>query len=131
MTAPLRRWPIGEMGQRAEVISFHNRLLTLLPGVPGMPDPERAEEIIHRLQISFIKYLCTGRTLPGCYRPWAFFNDGNKRTAFFVVMVFLNRNGIAIRDEDDELEELTVSAATGAVTPDQVAAVLRRLSLSS
>jgi len=43
-------------------------------------------------------------------------------------MVFLNRNGIAIRDEDDELEELTVSAATGAVTPDQVAAVLRRLS---
>lgn len=46
-------------------------------------------------------------------------------------MVFLNRNGIAIRDEDNELEELTVSAATGDATTEVIAAVLRRLSFLS
>ncbi|WP_448310671.1 type II toxin-antitoxin system death-on-curing family toxin [Pantoea sp. PGP6] len=119
-----------------EVIGFHDRLLTLLPGIPGMPDPERAEAIIHRVQNQlYYENVTDIYALAAIYlvaiARGHIFNDGNKRTAFFVAMVFLNRNGIAIRDEDDELEELTVSAATGAVTPDQVAAVLRRLSLSS
>lgn len=46
-------------------------------------------------------------------------NDGNKRTAFFVTMTFLWRNGIRIRDVDNSLENLTVEAATGEKTVGQ------------
>lgn len=56
------------------------------------------------------------------------FNDGNKRTAFFVTMTFLYRNGIRIRDTDNTLENLTVEAATGEKTVDQLAQHLRGLS---
>ncbi|TNK99785.1 type II toxin-antitoxin system death-on-curing family toxin, partial [Kosakonia cowanii] len=45
-------------------------------------------------------------------------------------MTFLKRNGIDIRDEGDELEEVTVSAATGSLSSGDVAAVLRRLSVN-
>ncbi len=55
------------------------------------------------------------------------FNDGNKRTAFFVTMTFLYRNGINIRDNDNTLENLTVEAATGEKTVDQLAQQLREL----
>ncbi|SFO12436.1 death on curing protein [Xenorhabdus japonica] len=55
------------------------------------------------------------------------FNDGNKRTAFFVTMTFLYRNGIKIRDNDNTLENLTVEAATGAKTVEQLAQHLREL----
>ncbi|MGK3142277.1 type II toxin-antitoxin system death-on-curing family toxin [Pantoea sp. C2G6] len=115
-----------------EVIAFHDRLLATLPGVQGMPEPERAEAIICRVQNQLYYedvndlYELAAIYLIAIARGHIF-NDGNKRTAFFVTMVFLNRNGIAVRDEDDELEELTVSAATGAVSSGEVAAVLRRL----
>ncbi|MCZ8574779.1 type II toxin-antitoxin system death-on-curing family toxin, partial [Escherichia albertii] len=53
------------------------------------------------------------------------FHDGNKRTAFFVTMTFLWRNGIRIRDVDNSLENLTVEAATGEKTVGQLARCLR------
>lgn len=56
------------------------------------------------------------------------FNDGNKRTAFFVTMTFLYRNGIKIIDIDDVLENLTVEAATGTKNSQQLAQYLRKLS---
>ncbi|EBD9832207.1 type II toxin-antitoxin system death-on-curing family toxin, partial [Salmonella enterica] len=54
------------------------------------------------------------------------FHDGNKRTAFFVTMAFLRRNGIRIHDTDNTLENLTVEAATGEKTVDQLAQYLRK-----
>lgn len=33
-----------------EVIAFHDRLLAVLPGIKGMPKPQRAEAIIYRVQ---------------------------------------------------------------------------------
>ncbi|AVV39666.1 type II toxin-antitoxin system death-on-curing family toxin [Pantoea vagans] len=119
-----------------EVIAFHDRLLAVLPGIKGMPEPQRAEAIIYRVQNQLyyegVKdiFVLAAIYLIAISRGHIF-NDGNKRTAFFVTMVFLNRNGIAIRDEDNELEELTVSAATGDATTEVIAAVLRRLSFLS
>ncbi|MGV2880371.1 type II toxin-antitoxin system death-on-curing family toxin [Pantoea vagans] len=119
-----------------EVIAFHDRLLAVLPGIKGMPEPQRAEAIIYRVQNQFYYegvediFVLAAIYLIAISRGHIF-NDGNKRTAFFVTMVFLNRNGIAIRDEDNELEELTVSAATGDATTEVIAAVLRRLSFLS
>lgn len=119
-----------------EVIAFHDRLLVVLPGIKGMPEPQRAEAIIYRVQNQLYYegvediFVLAAIYLIAISRGHIF-NDGNKRTAFFVTMVFLNRNGIAIRDEDNELEELTVSAATGDATTEVIAAVLRRLSFLS
>ncbi|WP_418163148.1 type II toxin-antitoxin system death-on-curing family toxin [Pantoea vagans] len=119
-----------------EVIAFHDRLLAVLPGIKGMSEPQRAEAIIYRVQNQlYYEGVEDIFVLAAIYLiaiSWGhIFNDGNRRTAFFVTMVFLNRNGIAIRDEDNELEELTVSAATGDATTEVIAAVLRRLSFLS
>jgi death-on-curing protein len=46
-------------------------------------------------------------------------------------MTFLYRNGITIRDNDDLLENLTVKAATGEQTVDQLAQHLRALTDSN
>ncbi|MHA3403396.1 hypothetical protein [Yersinia enterocolitica] len=46
-------------------------------------------------------------------------------------MAFLKRNGIEIRDEGNELEELTVSAATGVMDSAEIAVVLCQLSVNA
>ncbi|MCL6361766.1 type II toxin-antitoxin system death-on-curing family toxin [Pectobacterium polaris] len=113
-----------------EVIAFHDRILQRLPGVAGMPDPGRAEAIIYRVQNrTHYEGITDVFELAATY--WVaiarghIFNDGNKRTAFFVTMTFLYRNGVLVRDNDNTLENLTVEAATGAKNVDQLAQHLR------
>ncbi|OCQ54454.1 Fic/DOC family protein [Photorhabdus australis subsp. thailandensis] len=115
-----------------EVIAFHDRILQRLPGVAGMPDSGRAEALIYRVQNrTHYEDITDIFELAATY--WVaiarghIFNDGNKRTAFFVTMTFLYRNGIKIRDNDNTLENLTVDAATGEKTVDQLAQHLRKL----
>ncbi|CFR16493.1 type II toxin-antitoxin system death-on-curing family toxin [Yersinia massiliensis] len=115
-----------------EVIAFHDRILQRLPGVTGIPDPGRAEALIYRVQnrthyegVTDVFEL--GATYWVAIARGHIFNDGNKRTAFFVTMAFLYRNGIRIRDTDNSLENLTVAAATGEKTVDQLAQHLRDL----
>lgn len=115
-----------------EVIAFHDRILQRLPGVAGMPDPGRAEALIYRVQNrTHSKGITDVFKLAATY--WVaiarghIFNDGNKRTAFFVTMTFLYRNGIKICDNDNTLENLTVEAATGEKTVDQLAQHLQEL----
>ncbi|KFB99676.1 death-on-curing (DOC) family protein [Trabulsiella guamensis ATCC 49490] len=55
------------------------------------------------------------------------FNDGNKQTAFLIMMVFLQRNGITIEEVGSELERLTVAAATGDATSVDVEVALCHL----
>ena len=119
-----------------EVIAFHERILQRLPGVSGMPDPGRADAIIYRVQNrAHYEEITDVFELAATY--WVavarahIFNDGNKRTAFFVTMTFLYRNGITIRDNDDLLENLTVKAATGEQAVDQLAQHLRALTDSN
>lgn len=115
-----------------EVIAFHARILQRLPGVAGMPDPGRAEALIYRVQ-NRTHYEGVTDIFELAATYWVaiarghIFNDGNKRTAFFVAITFLYRNGIRIRDTDNTLENLTVEAATGEKTVDQLAQSLRDL----
>ncbi|HID9413501.1 TPA: type II toxin-antitoxin system death-on-curing family toxin [Proteus mirabilis] len=115
-----------------EVIAFHDRILQRFPGVAGMPDPGRAEALIYRVQNrKHYEGITDLFELAATY--WVaiarghIFNDGNKRTAFFVTMTFLYRNGIRIRDTGNMLENLTVEAATGEKTVDQLAKHLQNL----
>ncbi|MFS1563954.1 MAG: type II toxin-antitoxin system death-on-curing family toxin [Candidatus Arsenophonus phytopathogenicus] len=115
-----------------EVIAFHDRILQWLPGVAGILDPGRAEALIYRVQ-NRAHYDGVTDIFELAATYWVaiarghIFNDGNKRTAFFVTMTFLYRNGINIRDNDNTLENLTVEAATGEKTVDQLAQQLREL----
>ncbi|MGJ0626091.1 type II toxin-antitoxin system death-on-curing family toxin [Xenorhabdus bovienii] len=115
-----------------EVIAFHDHLLRRFPGVAGMPGSGRAEALIYRVQNrTHDEGVTDVFELAATY--WVaiarghIFNDGNKRTAFFVTMTFLYRNGIKIRDNDNTLENLTVEAATGEKTVNQLAQHLREL----
>ncbi|ENG3801249.1 TPA: type II toxin-antitoxin system death-on-curing family toxin [Proteus mirabilis] len=115
-----------------EVIAFHDRILQRFPGVAGMSDPGRAEALIYRVQNrKHYEGITDVFELAATY--WVaiargyIFNNGNKRTAFFVTMTFLYRNGIRIRDTGNMLENLTVEAATGEKTVDQLAKHLQNL----
>ena len=115
-----------------EVIAFHDRILQRFPGVAGMSDPGRAEALIYRVQ-NRKHYEGSTDVFELAATYWVaiarghIFNDGNKRTAFFVTMTFLYRNGIRIRDTGNMLENLTVEAATGEKTVDQLAKHLQNL----
>lgn len=116
----------------SEVIELHDRILQVLPGVPGMADSGRADAIIHRVQNrSLYEDVTDVYELAATY--WVaiarghIFVDGNKRTSFFVTMLFLDRNGIEVLDNGTTLEDLTVEAATGSVTTEYLAGQLRSL----
>ncbi|MBI0276751.1 type II toxin-antitoxin system death-on-curing family toxin [Hafnia alvei] len=119
-----------------EVIAFHDRILRYLPGVAGMPDVGRAEAIIYRVQ-NRAHYEGVYDVFELAATYWVaiarghIFNDGNKRTSFFVTMAFLRRNSVLVLDEGNELEELTVQAATGEKTAEQLSAILRTLAIKS
>lgn len=116
----------------SEIVIFHDRILQLYPGVEGMPDTGRAEAIIHRVH-NLVHYEGVHDVFDLAAGYWVaiarghIFNDGNKRTAFFTTMAFLKRNGVLIRDEGKTLEDLAVQAATGELTPVQLAQSLRQL----
>ncbi|WP_145518399.1 type II toxin-antitoxin system death-on-curing family toxin [Yersinia mollaretii] len=113
-----------------EVIAFHDRILQRFPGVAGIPESGRAEALIYRVQ-NRAHYEGVTDIFELAATYWVaiarghIFNDGNKRTAFFVTMTFLYRNGLHIRNNDEALENLTVEAATGEKTVTQLAHYLR------
>ncbi|MFB1117819.1 type II toxin-antitoxin system death-on-curing family toxin [Dickeya dadantii] len=114
-----------------DVIDFHDRILQVLPGVAGMADPGRAEALIYRVQ-NRLYYEGVTELFELAATYWVtiarghIFNDDNKRTAFFVTMIFLRRNGILIVDNDNSLEELTIKAATGECLVLELAEQLRQ-----
>lgn len=114
-----------------DVIDFHDRILQVLPGVVGMADPGRAEALIYRVQ-NRLYYEGVTELFELAATYWVtiarghIFNDDNKRTAFFVTMTFLRRNGILIVDNDNSLEELTIKAATGECLVSELAEQLRQ-----
>lgn len=116
----------------AEIVEFHRRIMLISPGVPGMSDADRATAIISRVHnMAHYEGVTDVSELAASYLVAVarghIFSDGNKRTAFFTTMVFLSRNGILIRDDSNDLEELTVKAATGELRVDALAVQLRAL----
>lgn len=107
-----------------EVIAFHDRIMNVTPGVKGMPDPGRAQALIHRVlnqhisedvddvfKLAAIHLLAISRG--------HIFNDGNKRTALFTTLLFLRRNGIEIPG-NEAMVDLTVEVAKGNVSVESI-----------
>lgn len=55
------------------------------------------------------------------------FVDGNKRIGLAVALVFLDLNGVGITNGTEALYALTMAAARGEVSRDEIAATLRAL----
>lgn len=112
-----------------EIITFHDKLLSVTPGVPGMPDPGRAEALLYRV---LNKYEYEGISdlwnLAAMYllaiSRGHIFNDGNKRTALFIALLFLKRNGVSL-SANPAYVELTVDAAAGRLSLEEIAGRLR------
>ncbi|HIC1896452.1 TPA: type II toxin-antitoxin system death-on-curing family toxin [Citrobacter freundii] len=122
-----------------EVIEFHDRLVMRDGGVAGMPDPGRADAIIHRvLNMHYYEGIKDVFDLAAVYlvaiARGHIFNDANKRTALFVAQVFLKRNGIGIissRCAFDEMQEIALNAATGEYTWQKVSEHLKTIILNN
>lgn len=56
------------------------------------------------------------------------FIDGNKRTALVAAIVFLRGHGISIRQAREDLYELTMRAASGEASKENIAEIFRELS---
>lgn len=120
-----------------EVIEFHDRLVLRDGGVTGMPDPGRADAIIHRvLNMHYYESVKDVFDLAAVYlvaiARGHIFNDANKRTALFVAQVFLKRNGIELissRISFDEMQVVALNAATGEYTWQKVSEILQSLTL--
>jgi len=94
-----------------------------------MPDPGRAEALLYRVLnkheyegISDIWTLAAMHLL--AISRGHIFNDGNKRTALFITLLFLKRNGISLPANADYVE-LTVAAAAGQLSLEEIALRLR------
>ncbi len=117
-----------------EVIAFHDRIMNVTPGVKGMPDPGRAQALIHRVlnqhisedvdavfKLAAIHLLAISRG--------HIFNDGNKRTALFTTLLFLRRNGIEIPG-NEAMVDLTVEVAKGNVSVESIVNFFKSLYLT-
>ncbi|WP_064555706.1 type II toxin-antitoxin system death-on-curing family toxin [Buttiauxella noackiae] len=112
-----------------EIVQFHDRILKMTPGVPGMPDRGRAEALLYRVLNKYVYegindlYLLAAMHLLAISRGHIF-NDGNKRTALFITLLFLRRNGIDLPGSH-HFVQLTVDAAAGQLSLDEIAEQLR------
>lgn len=112
-----------------EIIRFHDRLLSVTPGVKGMPDPGRAEALMFRVLNQYVYEGVTDIWHLAAMHLLAIsrghiFNDGNKRTALFITLLFLKRNHIELAANADFVD-LTIDAAAGKLSLDEIALRLR------
>ncbi|MDY1038118.1 type II toxin-antitoxin system death-on-curing family toxin [Lelliottia sp. CFBP8978] len=112
-----------------EIIRFHDKLLSVTPGVTGMPDSGRAEALLYRVLNKYEYEGVTDVWILAAMHLLAIsrghiFNDGNKRTALFITLLFLKRNGISLIANPDYVA-MTVEAAAGRLSLDEIVQRLR------
>lgn len=94
-----------------------------------MPDRGRAEALLYRVLNKHVYdgvndvFLLAAMHLLAISRGHIF-NDGNKRTALFITLLFLRRNGINLPSQS-HFVELTVNAAAGRLSVEDIAEQLR------
>jgi death-on-curing protein len=115
------------------VLEIHAEAITRFGGSDGLRDRVLLESAIAAPQASldgaslfsdtveiaaaYLFYLCNNHP----------FIDGNKRAALGACLVFLQLNGFTPAPDCQEWENLTLAAATGSLSRDDVTARLRKL----
>jgi len=117
----------------AEVIEIHSdqiklygghagiRDITLLSSAVAMPYASFSGDFLHsdiyEMAAAYAFHICQNHP----------FIDGNKRTALASAIVFLDMNGISISDPEDKLYDSMMNTASGKMTKEEFADILRIL----
>ena len=114
-----------------DVLQLHEDALEHDGGSPGLRDPGLLSSAVHAPQASFGGQWLVGDLfdMAAAYmfhiaRNHAFV-DGNKRTALLTTLVFLGLNGHVLDRDDQRLDDAVLAVATGAMSRDVAATVLR------
>ena len=121
----------------AEVIEIHADQITRYGGQGGIRDLGLLESALAQPEASFAgEWLHTGPYEMAA--AYAFhlcrnhpFVDGNKRTALACALVFLELNGMSLRDPQGLLKEAMLKIASGKLSKASLAIVLRQLPRTS
>lgn len=119
----------------AEVIEIHTDQIRRYGGQGGVRDLGLLESALAQPEASFAgEWLHHG--LQEMAAAYAYhlaenhpFVDGNKRTALACALVFLELNGLMVRDPKGVLKGAMLSVASGKMRKAQLAQLLRNLSL--
>lgn len=96
-----------------EVLVIHDRLLAEFGGPAGVRDPGALESALHRPQTGYyVDVIQEAAALLESLLVNHPFVDGNKRTAFAVVDVFLRLNDRRLQVEVDDAYEVIVGVLT-------------------
>ena len=117
----------------SEVIEIHSNQIKLYGGKEGirdisllssavaMPYATFSGEYLHRdiyeMAAAYAFHICRNHA----------FIDGNKRTALASSLVFLELNGISIADPEERLYEALMNIASGKLSKESFAEILRSL----
>ena len=117
----------------SEVIEIHSNQIKLYGGKEGirdisllssavaMPYATFSGEYLHRdiyeMAAAYAFHICQNHA----------FIDGNKRTALASSLVFLELNGISIADPEDKLYEALMNIASGKLSKESFAEILRSI----
>lgn len=124
----MRRTPVWI--RRSTALALHDVLIRDFGGLPGCRDLGLVDLTIDLPRFSWEENRRLGlRDLAARYaqvccrrRP---FQDGNKRTAFLLAGLFLERNGLKLRVDEAEAVVLTLALASGRLSVDEYAEWLR------
>ena len=104
----------------------HDYIIETTGGLAGFKSPGNLDSLLYFISHDLyyptfeekVSHLFFGLT------KFHIFNDGNKRTALFITLLFLKRNGIILSANPDFVG-MTVEAAAGQLTLEQIVARLR------
>lgn len=114
-----------------EVIALHNRVVERYGGSSGLLNVGALESTLNRPQnLAYYEPESTICDLAAAYGHGLVKNhcflDGNKRTAFTVMGIFLLRNGYELTVPEVEAVEVMVDLATGELSQAELAAWLTK-----
>lgn len=115
----------------AEAKAIHDQQLALFGGTAGIIDEGKLESALFRpVNIANYNPLASSWDLAAALGYGIAINhpflDGNKRTAFIVMAVFLELNGVSVIASEVEVVEIMLGIASGKVTEEELSSWLER-----
>ena len=115
---------------RLDVLTVHARLIPETGGTGGIRDEGLLES---GLAAAENRHYYEAADVVGCAATYAYhltqahaFIDGNKRVAAAITETFLETNGVRLIMTNDEIVQLFLKIASGALSRDQVEQILRK-----
>ncbi len=106
---------------QGEAVAIHQQQIDLFGGSPGILDEGKLSSALARPKHLFTYQENTDLYQLGTAYGWGIvknnpFVDGNKRTAFVIMAVFLEINGIDLILSDEQVVDIMLAVASGKIS---------------